>query len=440
LELSIDKLVYGGDGLARLPADEKGRGKTVFLPYVLPGERVDATLMQNRSGFARARLNKVVTASPDRVEPKCGYFGRCGGCQYEHASYSAQGRFKVEILRETLRRTAKLELACEIELHVGEPWHYRNRTRMRVLHAPSFALGYFRADSHELLAVERCPISSPLVNRGIAMVWEQGRASKVPSSVHGVQFFANQDDSTLLAELFVRPQSGGAEVGVFAQTLLAELDAITGVVIFATSPFEDESRQKAPLSSAHDERSTVVGNRSLTYRAAGRDYRVSGGSFFQTNRFLVDELVEVATAGAAGQIALDLYAGVGLFTVPLAAKFDEVVAVETSPHAVADLQYNVGGNVKAVRATTEAFLEKQAAQIKADFVLLDPPRAGLGEKAAAALCRTSAGMVTLVSCDPATLSRDLRLLLESGFKVAKAHLFDLFPQTAHMETVLQLVR
>jgi 23S rRNA (uracil1939-C5)-methyltransferase len=150
--------------------------------------------------------------------------------------------------------------------------------------------------------------------------------------------------------------------------------------------------------------------------------------------------VKVATAGTKGKAALDLYAGVGLFTMALAETFEEVIAVEASPNAVADLKHNAQRNVRPSRATTEEFLEKRADGLAVEFVLLDPPRAGLGDKATAALCRTSAKHVTLVSCDPSTLSRDLKLLLESGFKVERAHLFDLFPQTAHMETVLQLVR
>ncbi len=184
MELQIEKLVYGGDGLARLPADERGRGKTVFLPFVIPGERVDATLTQSRSGFARARLNKIITPSSDRVEPQCQYFARCGGCQYQHIDYPAQLRFKSEILRETLRRTAKLELTQEIELHPSEPWHYRNRTRVHVRHEPSFALGYFKASSHDLLAVESCPISSPLDQpgdrRGLG-TWPRRNCTRIPA-------------------------------------------------------------------------------------------------------------------------------------------------------------------------------------------------------------------------------------------------------------------
>lgn len=440
MELLIEKLVYGGDGLARLPADEKGRGKTVFLPFVIPGEGVDAALIQNRSGFSRARLEKVLTPSADRVEPGCPYFGHCGGCQYQHIDYAAQLRFKSEILRETMRRTAKLELTQEIQVHSAEPWHYRNRTRVHVKHEPSFALGYVRTGSHELLAIEACPISSSLINRAITAVWSLGRAGKAPGSLHGLQFFANHDDSKLLVEVYVRPQTEHRNAEPFAKALMESLAAIEGVAIFATSAVDDETRQLAPLSSIHNEEPVVIGQNHLTYHAAGHEYRVSAGAFFQTNRFLVDMLVEVATVTAKGKVALDLYAGVGLFTMALAENFDDVIAVEASPKAVADLKHNSPRNVRSSRATTEEFLEKRAEGLAVEFVLLDPPRAGLGNKATAALSGTSAAQVTLVSCDPSTLSRDLKLLLESGFRVEQAHLFDLFPQTAHMETVLHLVR
>lgn len=440
MELHIEKLVYGGDGLARLPADERGRGKTVFLPFVVPGERVEASVTESRSGFARALLNSVLTPSSHRTAPHCQYFGRCGGCQYQHINYSAQLPYKAEILRETLRRTAKLELDQEIRLHPSEPWHYRNRTRVRVQHDPDFALGYFRSNSHQLLAVEDCPISSPLINQAIRAVWALGRAGKVPGVVHGMQFFANHNDSAVLVEVYIRPDAAANDCRPIAEAIKSALNAVAGVIVFAASPVEDETRQFAPASSVRDTESVAIGDDFLVYRAAGHDYRVSGGSFFQTNRFVVEELAKVAIEGATGQTALDLYAGVGLFTLPLAAKFEEVIAVEASPHAFADLRHNAPRNSRTIRAATAAFLERQGGKLQPDFMLVDPPRAGLGDKATTALCRTSASRVTYVSCDPATLSRDLRLLLESGFKVEQAHLFDLFPQTAHIETVLHLVR
>ena len=441
MQFEIEKMVYGGDGLARMPADAKGRGKAVFVPFVLPGEQVEASVIESRSGFARARLDRILTPAAERVEPQCPYFGRCGGCHYQHARYPAQLKFKTEILRETVRRTAKLELEQEIQVHPSEPWNYRNRTRMRVQHAPDFALGYFRHGSHELMPVESCPISSPLINRAIAAVWKLGRAKSAPQTLHGLQFFANHDDTQLLVEAYVRTNSSAKEFEPFATALREALPQAVGVVVFATSPIEDESRQHAPLSSVHVETSQSFGSDSLVYQAMGHRYRVSGGSFFQTNRFMVEELAKIVTAGQTGRAALDLYAGAGLFTLPLAQSFDDVVAVEASPNSFADLRLNAPANVLPIPASTESFFtDHRAAKNSFDLVVVDPPRAGLGERTAAALGRMSVPRVIYVSCDPATLSRDLQVLLKCGFRVEQAHLVDLFPQTFHMETVLHLVR
>ena len=190
----------------------------------------------------------------------------------------------------------------------------------------------------------------------------------------------------------------------------------------------------------HFEPGHAIGNGELRYRVADHDFRVSAGSFFQTNRFLVEELAQVAVGENKGRAALDLYAGVGLFTLPLSLRFDEVLAVEASPNSIADLRHNAPANVKSTRATTEAYLIERGPKLAPDLVIVDPPRAGLGEKTSRALGRMSVPRVTYVSCDPATLARDLRVLLESGFKVQQAHLFDLFPQTAHLETVIHLAR
>ncbi len=440
MQLEIEKLVYGGDGLARLPADENGRGKTVFLPFVLPGEQIEGSVVESRPGFVRAKLDSVIAPSLERVEPGCSYFGQCGGCHYQHIDYAAQLRHKAEILRETLRRTAKLDLQQVIEVHSSEPWGYRNRTRMQVRHQPQFALGYFRHNSHELLPVEACPISSSLINRAIAEVWKLGRAGTIPETFYGLQFFANHDDSKMLLDAYVRPGSAAGQCQPFPAALRESVPAITGVVVFATSSAEDETRQRAPLASAHTEPSQAIGADCLLYHTAGHDYQVSGGSFFQTNRYLIDKLVEVVVGRQTGRAALELYAGAGLFTPHLARNFDQVLAVESSPHSLADLRRNVPPNVKCIRSTTEGFLADRGSKLAPDRIVVDPPRSGLGEKAARALGRMSASHVTYVSCDPATLSRDLRVLLEFGYRVEQAHLVDMFPQTYHMETVLHLAR
>jgi 23S rRNA (uracil1939-C5)-methyltransferase len=440
VELKIEKLVYGGEGLARVHDEKSGRAKAVFVPFVAAGEVVDATITEEKTGFARARVEKIVAASPARVEPTCPYFPRCGGCQYQHLEYAEQVKAKAQILEETLGRTAKLKLEHPIQTHAAQPFQYRNRTRMRVVHDPEFAVGYYRYGSHTLLPVEQCPISSPLINRALGVLWEMGRNERVNEAIREVQFFANSDDSKLLLEFFI-------EHGVEAESLRTTIEAlrgtmaeVVGIAVFQGAPADDSEDQRAPLTRAKSSPGAFFGERSLIYETKNYDYQVSAGAFFQVNRFLLEELIATVTAGRSGKLALDLYAGGGFFSLPLAKGFQQVIAVEASTHSYADLRTNAPQNVKAIRVATEEFLRSEVKRYSPELIVVDPPRAGLGENTTRLLGRTSAPRVTYVSCDPATLARDIKVLVESGFRVEEAHLFDLFPQTFHLESVLHLAR
>jgi 23S rRNA (uracil1939-C5)-methyltransferase len=447
LRLDIDKLVYGGEGLARLPADEQGSGKAVFVPFVLPGETVEAVLREEKPGFARAQLGNVVTASPRRVDPRCPYFQRCGGCRYQHTDYEHQLEIKAAVLKENLRRIAKLELGTELQIHPSPPWNYRNRSRFKIQTAPEFAIGYYKFNSHELLPVEECPISSPLINRALAAVWRLGRAGKVPAGVQELELFANGDDTQLLSEVYCLPESAGASEA-FAAELKVVLTEISGIAVFQSRSSKAENQGDPTRLGG-----TVAPH--LMYTTQIALYRVSAGAFFQVNRHLTDELVNIVVpgrrggrdahrtagedAGATGT-ALDLYAGVGLFSSVLNREFERVIAVESLHTSHTDLLYNSPANVKAVRATTEQYLENLAGKLRAELVVVDPPRSGLGERVIKGLVKLKAPRITYVSCDPATLSRDLSRLLQSGYRVEGAHLVDLFPQTYHLESVFHLVR
>jgi 23S rRNA (uracil1939-C5)-methyltransferase len=438
LRLDIEKLVYGGEGLARLPADEQGSGKAVFMPFVLPGETVEAVLREEKPGFARAQLEHILTASPRRVDPRCPYFQCCGGCHYQHTDYEYQLEIKAGVLKENLRRIAKLELDTELQIHPSPPWNYRNRSRFKIQTAPGFAIGYYKFNSHELLPVEECPISSPLINRALAAMWQLGHAGNVPTGVQEIEFFVNGDDTQLLSEVYCSPESANASE-VFSADLQGTLTEISGVAFFVARSSKTES-QGDPRQIG----GTGVGN--LIYKTRVASYRVSAGAFFQVNRHLTDELVDIVVrrrpgedAGATGT-ALDLYAGVGLFSSVLNREFERVIAVESSHTSHADLLYNSPANVKAVRATTEHYLENAAGKLRAELVVVDPPRSGLGERVIKGLVMLKAPRITYVSCDPATLARDLSRLLQSGYRVEEAHLVDLFPQTYHLESVFHLVR
>jgi 23S rRNA (uracil1939-C5)-methyltransferase len=437
---TIEKLIYGGEGLARLPQDERGPGKSVFVPFVLEGERVEAELVEEKPGFARARLTRILEPSSQRIAPGCPYFADCGGCQYQHTDYDNQLRIKQRILRETFLRIAKLDLPAKVEVHASPAWNYRNRTRMRVQVGGDFVLGYNRFRSVEILPVRECPISSPLINRAIPALWDLGERGLVPSDVREIEWFANERDEALLVEVTAEA-SPGEKRGVspawkeFARGLREALQEIAGIAVF-----EEIRRGSATQRQQRQLHDKDFGERDLLYQTAAGEYRVSAGSFFQTNRFLTDELLRVVTSDLSGQRALDLYAGVGLFSLALARTFEQVTAVELAASSFADLKRNVPANVSARRAAAEEFLSRLPKQASYDCVIVDPPRAGLGERVARKVGSLGAQTIVYVSCDPSTQARDVRILLDAGYRIERAHLLDLFPQTFHMESVLRLRR
>jgi 23S rRNA (uracil1939-C5)-methyltransferase len=439
LELTIEKLIYGGDGLGRLPADEQGRGKAAFVPFTLPGERVEAALREEKPGFVRAAATRIVEASPLRIEPQCPYFQRCGGCHYQHADYTEQLSIKKAILKENLRRLAKMELATELKVHASPPWNYRNRTRLQVRAGSDFVLGYFKPSSHELLPVESCPISSPLLNRAIDAFWRLGGRGQVLPEVREVELFADQDDSVLQVELYIdaRASSGNKQTGqILSERLRSELPEVVSVYALE----QTAASGKGVQGHIAEQPIWAHGPGEFRYHTKAGALRVSGGSFFQVNRFLIDELVGIVTGGRSGEVALDLYAGVGLFSMALAASYRHIVAVESSQGSAADLKYNSPRNVKAVRSTVDAYMTDRGAKLRPDLVVVDPPRAGLGDRVARSLAQMGAPRLTYVSCDPATLARDLIRLTGVGYGVEQVHLVDLFPQTYHIESVVELVR
>ena len=433
MQLSIEKLVYGGDGLARLPADEHGPGKAAFVPFVLEGETVEALLVEQKRGFARGRVEKILQPSPHRVEPPCPYFGRCGGCQYQHVSYEHQLEVKAAILKETLHRIAKLELETDIVIHPSPPWNYRNRARLQVRTAPDFALGYYKFNSHEVLPVEQCPVSSPLINRAISAVWKMGGERRLPDGIREIEFFVNAEDTKILIEVSCEAGTPSTPIREWAAAARGTLPEINGIVVNKMGEFRQDKRPEP-------KRIATSGSAEIDYQGDGVCFRVSAGSFFQINRYLINELVSIVCRQDGGDVALDLYAGVGLFSSFLSKSFAQVIAVESSQTSHLDLLHNSPSNVKAVRATTAEFLRSAKGKLRPDLVVADPPRSGLGETVVQSLAGLGAHRMTYISCDPATASRDLVGLLSVGYRIEQVHLVDLFPQTFHLESVFHLAR
>jgi 23S rRNA (uracil1939-C5)-methyltransferase len=393
--VTVEKLVYGGDGLARVMEDGKP-SRVVLTPYVLPSERVRVEPEQEKPGLIRARTLEVLQPAPDRVPPPCPYFGRCGGCHYQHAAYTAQVAAKRAILEEELRRLGKIEPPSEIAVVTGEPWAYRNRVQ---LHLEGQNLGYREARSHRLCPITHCPIASPKINGTINALVGMLPDRRWPQFVHSLEIFTDE-----------------------RQVQVNVLDSEQPVA----RRFFEWCAERIPGFVAGD----------LHYE--GR-FHVCRNSFFQVNRFLLDRLVEAAVTGAQGETAVDVYSGVGIFAMTLAKSFRQVVAVESSSAAVRDLERNVAGleTIRPVHSTAEAYLE--ALEMAPDFALLDPPRTGLGKTVVRRLIDLHPPVVTIVSCDPSTLARDLASLLGGGYRIDQMAMIDLFPQTFHFETVVRLI-
>ena len=432
MKLRIAKMVYGGAGLG-YPADEEAPRASMLLPFTLPGEIVEARVTEKATEAREGSLLHILNSSPSRVQPKCAHFGECGGCHYQHASYSAQVEIKATILCETLER-AGLSALPKIEVHTSAPWEYRNRSRLRLKPIDGFlSAGYNRRGSNEFLPVHECPISSPLIWRAcealLRVAVEPTPAGRWVKDAAEVEFFLDAGERKLQMTIFVtKDQAGLSAFCVRMNELVPELTGAGSALLPASS---------APR---HPHKSGSLGEwgaAGMSYRVDGEEYWVSRGSFFQVNRFLLDELLGIVTSGRSGAVAWDLYAGVGLFSRALARSFAHVTAVEAaSPDLLNTFR---GPGCRALRATTLDFLRAAVLQReRPELIVLDPPRAGAGRDVCTLLARIAAPEMVYISCDPITLARDLKILIADGYKVAELHLIDLFPQTFHLETIVVL--
>jgi 23S rRNA (uracil1939-C5)-methyltransferase len=362
-------------------------------------------VVESRSGYSSAEAEEIVFSSPERVVPACPHFGICGGCHYQHANYAAQLRWKRTILRETLERGG-VQVPAELDVLSGEPWASRNRIRLAFDAAGN--PGYRGRRSHAVVPISECPIAAPLLVKAARMFAEVARKSAPALRLSELALFCNADETALLATLFVTTPAK-ARFDQLAQAMHEQIPAFLGAELVI------EARAAYPQRSL-----AQWGAASLEYHAAGFDYRVDHGAFFQVNRWLVDALVERVTVGQKGTLAWDLFAGVGLFAHKLTAAFERVLAVESAPLA------------------TAAYLSHVRADQHPDLIVVDPPRTGLGVETTTLLAKVAAPALVYVSCDPATLTRDLRALVASGYIIESVALADLFPQTFHLETVVRL--
>lgn len=380
IQVEIERMVPGGLGLAY------AEGHTLFVSLAAPGDcaRVIVERVQGKSAFTS--IVEILRPAAARVEPPCPYFGRCGGCDFQQLNYDAQLTAKLEMVRDCLRRIAGIEAPPNLLRMIRAPheWHYRARAQWQ-FDAERGALGYYERGTHRVVDVAACPVLIPELQNALAQL-RNGP-----------------------------PLSGG------------EFQAVAG---------EDG----VSLASGVDQRGGQLVSRAIH----GERYFFSADGFFQINHQLLADLIEEAVRDYAGDTALDLYCGVGLFSLPLARRFARVIGVEGNPGAVRLAQRNAQeaslGNLRFVTAGVGQWLANQAKQLRGiDLILLDPPRAGAGKQTIEAVLKIAPRRIAYVSCDPATLARDLRALTAS-YEVETITALDMFPQTHHVETIVQLKR
>lgn len=379
-EVEVERILPGGMGLAH------AQGKTVFVSLAAPGDRVRVRIEREQGNVLFASIEEIIAPSPLRIEPPCPYFGRCGGCDFQQLTYEAQLAAKAEIIRDCLHRITRLENIPEIVVTPSpNSWRYRMRAMWQIDQEQQ-TVGYYERGSRRVCDVADCAVLQPELQAKL----EEVRAT-------GWHQF---------------PQG------------LKHLDVVAGDngVSFAPRFAEFETKEL-----------------SLTVR--GEVYRYNAEAFFQINPSLLEPMIDFALGDAAGENALDLYSGVGLFTLPLSRRFSKVSAVEANSAATRFARRNLQdaglSNARVITATVTDWF-RSGPNASADFVLLDPPRAGAESAVINGIADLHPAAISYVSCDPATLARDLKKLLAGGYAVHSIAAFDLFPQTHHVETVVHL--
>jgi len=423
--IDIQRIVPGGRGIGF------HQGQAVFAPLAVPGDRLEVLRWSDRKGYLEVLESRLIHPSPERVSPPCPYFACCGGCDFQQMSGWQQLAAKQDILVDALRRVGKIQVrASQIRLHACETSGYRNRLQLKpVQSGEGLSWGFYKAGSHEVCAVETCLVASnALWERLEILRKELADLPQVAARIDEVDVFWG-DNLECLVTLTLRD-------------VPRDFNEILALMHSAQESFASHGFSVSLFDSRGQ--SHLLCGPGFVWKTVGAfRYRVSHGAFFQVNDSMLSALQSTATQGLAGKSALELFCGVGFFTLPLSRNFEHVEVAEGSPVAVADLEENLRANrvenCRISRSDLSGAL--RAGQLRSgqfDLLLIDPPRTGMPKTTVEAIARLDCRDFVYVSCDPATLARDLKILLSCNYEVVSLDLLDLFPQTHHLETVARL--
>ena len=421
-------------------------GRAVFVPRALVGEEWRVRIVKVGANAVYARGEELLVPSPERVEPDCPYFGRCGGCDCRHMSYDEELRFKLARVNDALRRIGKQTLAADEILGAEKITRYRNKGIFVVAEREGVpASGFFRERTHELIAVERCLLQDELAERAAAAV-------TAFMSANGISAYDERSGRGAVRHVFCRRARRSADAVVcvvsakgFGDKTALLVDAIRSACPEVSGVVLDINKARGNTVLAGDFY-TLWGRSDITDDLCGFSFSLSPQAFFQINPPQAERLYARALDYAqGGELALDLYCGAGTISLCLARQFRHVIGAEIVPEAVENAKANAAangvGNAEFLCAdATEAAKALADRALRPDVIVVDPPRRGMDEAAIRAVCSMEPQRVVYVSCDPATLARDVLLFTELGYTLQKVTAVDMFPRTSHVECVTLMTR
>jgi 23S rRNA (uracil1939-C5)-methyltransferase len=444
VDVTIDDLAFGGEGVGRLD------GYVMFVRGGLPGDRLRVHVTETRARYGRGEIDEVLARSPDRVDPPCPYFGRCGGCRLQHLAYAAQLAFKTKQVRDCLERLGNVA-GFELRpiLPAPDPYGYRNKMEFTVARSGDRPIvGLHAADRYDVvLDIERCLLQSETMNTLLDETRHQARARGLP-----VWDGATEQGLLRFVSLREGRRTGDAMVNIVAaspdlERLVPVAHALRARVPATASVVLNVNAKKASVAVGSEEH-VLLGRETITESLGGLSFQVSANSFFQTNTVQAERLfalVEAACASEGHETVFDLYSGTGAISLLLARGCRRLYGIEVAPAAVADAVRNARANgienctflTGEVRHVLPALV---AEGVRADTVVADPPRAGFHPKALGTLAALGPARIVYVSCNPATLARDVGDLVRRGYRLEWVQPVDMFPQTPHIEAVARLRR
>jgi 23S rRNA (uracil1939-C5)-methyltransferase len=443
IPVEIHGLGHSGEGVGRY------EGLTIFVPGGVPGDRLDAKVTEVKKNYAKAVVSNVVEPSPNRVIPPCPVFGECGGCQLQQIAYPAQLDLKRQQVADAIERVGKLTgVTVHPTLGMDDPWGYRNKAQFPVgTRSGRIVAGFFAPGTHHIIDIEQCEIQHPLGNQIMREVKELAQR-------FGVPIYDERTHKGVLRHVLARVGRGTGEAMAVLVTNGPELPAGQKI---AQALMERMPAIVSVVQNINPERTNVVlGRKSRVL--AGRDhiidyiddlsFAISPVSFFQVNPAQTEVLYGKALEYAAlsgSETVLDIYCGIGTISLFLARQAQSVIGVEVVPEAIADAKANAERNEVANARficgdATEEMPRLAGDGVRADVIVVDPPRKGCDEPVLRAMAEVGPERIVYVSCNPASLARDLAILQGLGYRTVEVQPVDMFPHTAHVECVARLVR